>query len=158
MPASDLDTPVGRLRAISDGEALVRLTWIASDDLPGADGDEDAVSRETVRQLDAYFRGTLTAFELPVAFKGGSAFERSVWQGMRAIPYGETWTYGDLAERVGGVARAVGGACGRNPIPVVVPCHRVVGANGRLVGFSGGDGVESKRQLLNLERGQTSLF
>ena len=156
MLASDLDTPVGRLRAVSDGEALVRVTWIPDSEVP--DGPGDAVSRETVRQLAAYFARRLTLFDLPLRFQGGSAFERDVWEAMRAIPYGETWTYGDLAERIGGVARAVGGACGRNPIPVVVPCHRVVGASGRLVGFSGGDGVESKRQLLDLERGQASLF
>ena len=156
MPASDLETPVGRLRAVSDGEALVRVTWIAAAE-PLA-SEEDAVSRETARQLDAYFHGDLTDFDLPIRFRGGSEFERNVWEGMRAIPYGETGTYGDLADRVGGVARAVGGACGRNPIPVVVPCHRVVGSSGRLVGFSGGAGVESKRQLLDLERGQTSLF
>ncbi|WPZ35483.1 methylated-DNA--[protein]-cysteine S-methyltransferase [Thalassobaculum sp. OXR-137] len=156
MLASDLDTPVGRLRAVSDGEALVRVTWIPHAGTVPPEGD--AVSRETVRQLAAYFAGELTVFDLPLRFQGGSAFERDVWQAMRAIPYGETWTYGDLAERIGGVARAVGGACGRNPIPVVVPCHRVVGASGKLVGFSGGDGVESKRQLLDLERGQASLF
>lgn len=157
MPASDLDTPVGRLRAISDGEALIRVTWVADDPSPAEDG-ADAVSRETVRQLDAYFRGALTEFDLPLRFIGGSDFERGVWEAMRAIPYGRTWTYGALADRVGGVARAVGGACGRNPIPVVVPCHRVVGAAGRLVGFSGGDGVDSKRRLLALEEGQASLF
>lgn len=158
MPASDLDTPVGRLRAVSDGEALIRVTWVAAGDPAAAEGDGDAVSRETVRQLDAYFRGALTEFQLPLRFNGGSAFERGVWEAMRAIPYGRTWTYGALADRVGGVARAVGGACGRNPIPVVVPCHRVVGASGRLVGFSGGDGVDSKRRLLALEEGQASLF
>lgn len=158
MPASDLDTPVGRLRAVSDGETLVRVTWVGARDTTPGEEQEDAVSRETVRQLDAYFHRRLTAFDLPIGFVGGSDFERSVWEGMRAIPYGETWTYGDLADRVGGVARAVGGACGRNPIPVVVPCHRVVGSSGRLVGFSGGEGVESKRQLLDLERGQASLF
>lgn len=156
MPASELDTPVGRLRAVSDGEALVRVTWISATETPAS--EEDAVSRETVAQLAAYFTHKLTAFDLPIRFRGGSAFERSVWEGMLAIPYGETWTYGDLAERVGGIARAVGGACGRNPIPVIVPCHRVVGSSGKLVGFSGGEGVESKRQLLDLERGQTSLF
>ncbi len=156
MPASELDTPVGRLRAVSDGEALVRVTWTGRAETPVP--DEDAVSRETAAQLAAYFDRSLTAFDLPIRFHGGSAFERSVWEAMRLIPFGETWTYGDLAERVGGVARAVGGACGRNPIPVVVPCHRVVGSSGRLVGFSGGAGVESKRQLLDLERGQTSLF
>ena len=163
MPASELDTPVGRLRAVSDGEALVRVTWVSAGMTPtsttAVDEEEcDAVSRETVRQLDAYFHQGLTVFDLPIRFRGGSAFEYSVWEAMRSIPYGETWTYGDLAARVGGVARAVGGACGRNPIPVVVPCHRVVGSSGKLVGFSGGEGVESKRQLLDLERGQTSLF
>lgn len=158
MPASDLDTPVGRLRVVSDGAALVRVTWLAPCAVPLSDDEGDAVSRETVRQLDAYFRHDLTEFDLPVAFQGGSPFERGVWEGMRAIPYGETWTYGDLAAKVGGVARAVGGACGRNPIPVVVPCHRVVGSSGRLVGFSGGAGIESKQQLLDLERGQATLF
>lgn len=166
MPASDLDTPVGRLRAVSDADALVRVTWVPAHDVsdatpgatPGAAMEADPVSRETVRQLDAYFRGGLTRFDLPIRFLGGSEFERSVWEAMRDIPYGETWTYGALADRVGGVARAVGGACGRNPIPVVVPCHRVVGASGRLVGFSGGEGVESKRRLLDMERGQASLF
>jgi len=156
MPASDLETPVGRLRAVSDGEALIRVTWLSDTDRPA--DEEDAVSRETVRQLAAYFHQGLTAFDLPLAFRDGSGFERAVWEGMRAIPYGETWTYGELAGRVGGVARAVGGACGRNPIPVVVPCHRVVGSSGRLVGFSGGAGIESKQQLLDLERGQATLF
>lgn len=156
MPASDLDSPVGRLRAVSDGAALVAIRWLADQDGP-ASGD-DAVSREAARQLRAYFESTLTAFDLPIAFRGGSPFERAVWQAMCDIPYGETWTYGALADRVGGVARAVGGACGRNPIPIVVPCHRVVGASGRLVGFSGGAGVESKAQLLDMERGQSSLF
>lgn len=162
MPASDLDTPVGRLRAVSDAGALVRVTWVSAGDLPanrlGENDGEDAVSRETARQLDAYFRGALTRFDLPIRFVGGSAFERGVWEAMRHIPYGETWTYGALADRVGGVARAVGGACGRNPIPVVIPCHRVVGSSGQLVGFSGGDGVDSKRQLLDMERGQATLF
>jgi methylated-DNA-[protein]-cysteine S-methyltransferase len=156
MAASDLATPVGRLRAVSDGHALVRVSWIAEDAPPATGGD--GVSRETVRQLAEYFAGTRRIFDLPIAFHGGSPFERAVWQAMRAIPYGETWTYGDLATQVGGVARAVGGACGRNPIPVVVPCHRVVGAGGRLTGFSGGDGIDSKARLLDLERGQATLF
>lgn len=77
---------------------------------------------------------------------------------MRAIPHGETRSYGDLAARTDGIARAVGTACGRNPIPIVVPCHRVVGTGGRLVGFSGGRGVETKAWLLDFERGQARLF
>src|SRR3546814_5058866 len=87
-------------------------------------------------------------------FRGGSAFERAIWQAMLEIPWGETRSYGDLAALSGGVARAVGGACGRNPIPIVVPCHRVVGAGGRLVGFSGAEGVATKQWLLDFERGQ----
>ncbi len=156
MPALDVDSPVGRLRLVSDGEALVAISWIAEN---AAEAEEaDAVSRETAEQLRGYFARERTTFDLPLRFRGGSAFERRVWQAMCEIPYGQTWTYGDLADRTGGVARAVGGACGRNPIPVVVPCHRVVGAGGRLVGFSGGAGVETKSQLLDLERGQRALF
>lgn len=157
VTASDLDTPVGRLRAVSDGEALVRVFWIGSGtSVPPA--APDAVSRETARQLAAYFGGKSTAFDLPIRLQGGSTFELAVWQAMRAIPWGRTWTYGELAAITGGVARAVGGACGRNPIPIIVPCHRVVGAGGRLVGFSGGAGVATKAKLLDFERGQASLF
>ena len=155
--ASDLDTPVGRLRAVSDGEALVRIFWIGSGtSLPTA--VPDAVSRETAGQLAAYFEGRSTAFNLPIRLQGGSEFEHAVWQAMRTIPWGTTWTYGELATVTGGVARAVGGACGRNPIPIVVPCHRVVGGGGRLVGFSGGAGIATKAKLLDFERGQASLF
>lgn len=157
MAASDIDTPTGRVRAVSDGEAIVRITWIA----PGTIVDpapEDAVSRETASQLAAYFAGRLTAFDVPLRFRSGSEFERAVWQAMLAIPWGQTRSYGDLAALTGGVARAVGGACGRNPIPIVVPCHRVVGSDGRLVGFSGAEGVETKQWLLDFERGQARLF
>lgn len=157
MAASETDTPTGRVRAESDGEAIVRVTWIA----PGASAEpspEDAVSRETAAQLRAYFAGRLTAFDVPLKFRGGSMFERAIWQAMLDIPWGETRSYGDLAALTGGVARAVGGACGRNPIPIVVPCHRVVGAGGRLVGFSGAEGVATKQWLLDFERGQARLF
>ena len=156
MPGVSLTTPVGRLWIASDGSALVGVRWVESDD-PG-EAEEDGVSRETARQLEGYFAGELTSFDVPLRFVGGSAFERQIWEAMRAIPFAETRTYGDLAAQTGGVARAVGGACGRNPIPIVVPCHRVVGAGGRMVGFSGGAGVETKMRLLDLERGQKSLF
>lgn len=157
MAACDIDTPTGRVRVVSDGEAIVRVTWIA----PGTIVEpvlEDAVSRETAAQLQAYFAGHLTSFDVPLKFRGGSAFERAIWQAMLQIPWGETRSYGDLAALTGGVARAVGGACGRNPIPIVVPCHRVVGSGGRLVGFSGAEGVATKQWLLDFERGQARLF
>ncbi len=157
MPASELDSPIGRLRVLSDGAALVRVTWTgAATNRPPC--EEDAVSRETAVQLAAYFGGRLAVFDLPLRFTGGTAFEVAVWQAMQPIPLGETRTYGDLAATTGGVARAVGGACGRNPLPIVVPCHRIVGAGGRLVWFSGGAGVATKQWLLDFELGQTRLF
>lgn len=157
MPASELDSPTGRLRVVSDGDALVRVTWIGVATNRTV-SEEDAVSRETAAQLAAYFEGRLTVFDLPVKFTAGSAFEVAVWRAMQSIPLGETRSYGDLAAVTGGVARAVGGACGRNPLPIVVPCHRVVGAGGRLVGFSGGAGVATKQWLLDFELGQARLF
>lgn len=157
VATSEVETPTGRVRAVSDGEAIIRVTWLDRRTAP-ATAEQDAVSRETARQLDAYFAGRLTEFDIPLRFLGGSDFERAVWQAMRAIPWGQTRTYGDLAAGTGGVARAVGGACGRNPIPIIVPCHRVVGSDGRLVGFSGAEGVATKQWLLDFERGQARLF
>jgi methylated-DNA-[protein]-cysteine S-methyltransferase len=102
-------------------------------------------------QLGEYFAGSLTGFDLPLADPGGTPFERAVWAAIAAIPYGETATYGEIAAQVGepDAARAVGVACNRNPLPIVVPCHRVVGAGGKLVGFGGG--LPRKRYLLELE-------
>jgi methylated-DNA-[protein]-cysteine S-methyltransferase len=104
-----------------------------------------------VAQLDEYFAGRRTGFELPLVVAGGTPFERAVWRAIAAIPYGETATYGEIAAEVGerDAARAVGVACNHNPLPVVVPCHRVVGAGGKLVGFGGG--LPRKRFLLELE-------
>ena len=157
MPSSDLDSPTGRLRVVSDGAALIRVTWSGGAPVPPST-EEDAVSRETAAQLAAYFAGRLTVFDVPMRFTGGSAFEIAVWEAMRAIPWGETRSYGELAAATGGVARAVGGACGRNPLPIVVPCNRVLDAGGRLVGFSGGAGGTTKQWLLDFERGQIRLF
>lgn len=106
--------------------------------------------RETARQLAAFAAGELRTFDLPIDF-AGSAHQVAVWEGLRGIGFGETLTYGQLAERIGrpGAARAIGHAVGRNPISIVVPCHRVVGASGALTGYAGG--LERKRQLLELE-------
>lgn len=125
----------------------------ATDDLgERADPADDPVLAEAVRQLTAYLAGELRDFDLPLRYRG-SAFRQRVWDGLRAVPYGTTTTYGALATAVGldprTTARAVGAANGANHLPIVVPCHRVIGADGMLTGFSGG--LERKRELLALE-------
>ena len=146
-----LDTPVGRLLLQSGAWALVRIEW--SDQTAA---DPDPLLDRATEQLHAYFAGSLRRFDLPLASEG-SAFQRRAWVAMCEIPYGQTWTYGELATRIGGVARALGQACGANPIPIVIPCHRVLGAGGKLGGYSGGRGPETKQLLLDLERGTPGL-
>lgn len=138
-----LESPIGPLGVELDGDTVVGVRFGASTGPPGA--------HAAVEQLRAYFAGTLTDFTVPVELRGGSAFERAVWGEIAKIPYGEMITYGAIATALGdaGAARAVGTACNRNPVPVIVPCHRVVGAGGKLVGFGGG--LPRKRQLLELE-------
>ena len=143
-----VDSPVGALRLTARGGILIRLTWCET---PVQDSVEDAADLalldRAVAQLDAYFAGTLSVFDLPLE-PAGSPFQQRVWAAMSRIPHGRTRTYGDLAREVDGVARAVGQACGANPIPIIIPCHRVVAGGGRLGGFSGGRGAASKRALL----------
>ena len=112
--------------------------------------------RDVILQLDAYFAGRLRRFELPLAPEG-TQFQRQVWSALTTIPYGETLSYGELARRVGrpNACRAVGAANGRNPIPIIIPCHRVIGADGSLTGFGGG--LPIKRRLLQLEAGCEEL-
>jgi methylated-DNA-[protein]-cysteine S-methyltransferase len=156
---STVDSPIGPLLLLGDGEALrglymqkgrkpvrVAESWRSS----------DRAFAKVRRQLDEYFAGERTEFDLELA-ADGSEFERRVWRGLEAIPYGETQSYGQVAERVGapGAARAVGLANGRNPISIVVPCHRVIGADGTLTGYGGG--LERKRFLLELEQGTLRL-
>jgi methylated-DNA-[protein]-cysteine S-methyltransferase len=131
----------GRVTAVSFGAA------IAADH----DDDLDPILRAALDELVEYFRGGRTDFTVPTEFTRGSDFERAVWEQIASIPYGQTQTYGRIAHAVGepGGAQAVGSACHRNPLPVIVPCHRVVGANGKLVGFGGG--LPRKRFLLELE-------
>ena len=148
------DSPVGRLLLAADGDGLRYIgfelgrhpVWI------GDDWQRDPGALAAVRaQLEAYFSGELTQFELPLAAQG-SEFDLRVWAELRRIPYGATLSYGELANRVGDplAARAVGAANGRNPLPIVVPCHRVIGANGSLTGFGGG--LATKKFLLEHEQ------
>jgi methylated-DNA-[protein]-cysteine S-methyltransferase len=113
--------------------------------------DADPMLSRAIEQLTAYFAGELTTFDVPLSVAGGTEFDRAVWRELAGIPYAEMRTYGEVAAAVGdkSEARAVGVACNRNPLPVIVPCHRVVGAGGKLVGFGGG--LPRKRFLLELE-------
>jgi len=138
-------SPVGPLTLFSDGAALIALEFGQA-----PDGPASPLLAEARRQLDAYFSGRLTAFDLPVS-PAGTEFQRAVWRLMGDIPHGQSRTYGDLARALKSSARAVGGACGRNPIAIIIPCHRVVAAGGRLGGYSGGGGPDTKRILLRLE-------
>ncbi|GIJ79491.1 methylated-DNA-[protein]-cysteine S-methyltransferase [Micromonospora phaseoli] len=146
-----LDSPIGEFSVATDGGSVCGAHFGPVAD--AATEPVDATSRQAVAELRAYFAGELTDFGLPVTVPRGSEFERAVWREMTLIPYGETLTYGEVARRVGdpGAARAVGVACNRNPIPVVVPCHRIIGAGGKLVGFGGG--LDRKVKLLELEAG-----
>ena len=148
MHETTYTSPLGPIRLRADGEALTALTFG-----PGATGPLDAVLGAACTQLDEYFAGTRRDFDLPLRLDG-TPWERRVWDQLLTIPYGETATYGELAQRLGagpGAARAVGAANGRNPISIVVPCHRVIGASGALTGYAWG--LEVKSGLLDLERG-----
>lgn len=147
MPQFTIATPTGPLTIVEADNAIVEIRWT---DQAEAGGDDTPLLREARRQLERYFAGEARVFDLPVR-ADGSPFQQAVWRQMRAIPYGEVRTYGDLARDLASAPRAVGTACGRNPVPIVIPCHRVVGGKGRLTGFSGGKGVETKRALLAIE-------
>jgi methylated-DNA-[protein]-cysteine S-methyltransferase len=142
-------SPIGELLLVGDGESLTRLDFGSAHVHPGWRREPSAFA-EARDQLDAYFAGELRTFDLPLA-PTGTPFQRQVWDALTAIPYGETTSYGELAESIGrpGSARAVGAANGRNPIAIVVPCHRVIGADRTLTGYAGG--LTAKRTLLTLE-------
>ena len=153
-----IDSTVGPLTLVAQDGAIVGLYMDLQRHRPDDDelGVPDRLGREAEQfkaaadQLDAYFAGALTRFTLPLAQRG-SQFQQRVWAALQDIPYGETESYGELAERIGspGAARAVGLANGKNPIGIVIPCHRVVGADGNLTGYGGG--LDRKKQLLDFE-------
>ena len=154
VPWIEVPSPIGPLGVAADdaGIRVVRFTGAA-----GPAGEHPLLNR-AAEQLAEYFAGDRTEFTLPLAGTGGTAFERAVWAAIAAIPYGGTASYGRIAARAAepDAARAVGVACNRNPLPIVVPCHRVIGADGKLVGFGGG--LHRKRFLLDLEQRADRLF
>ena len=141
-----METPIGTLWLDTDGAGLSSVAF----DGPAGARSEEPVLQEAERQLGAYFDGELTRFELPLS-PHGTDFQVSVWEAVAEVPYGATTTYSAIAAAVGrpSACRAVGAANGRNPIAIVIPCHRIVGATGALTGYGGG--LERKRVLLDLE-------
>ena len=156
-----IDSPVGRLSITEAGGAVVRIAWSDHEaGEPQAQPGETPLLVRAAQQLSEYFAGARRDFDLPLD-PAGTPFQRRVWTEMARIPFGATESYGALARKTGSVARAIGGACGANPIPVVIPCHRVVAEGGALGGFSGGSGPATKRALLELEgvaRREPELF
>ena len=145
-----LDSPIGGLRIHVSAGLVTAIDFGAS--APRGSRTPDVLLDRTEQQLVEYFAGDRTAFDLPLA-SDGTEFQKKVWSELLRIPYGETASYGDIARRLGyepGISRAVGAANGANPIPIVVPCHRVIGADGSLTGYAGG--IDRKRTLLELER------
>jgi len=151
MKAKLIDTPIGRLRLLADGEQLIAVEFegmyspVAIDETPPGPMLENAA-----RQLGEYFAGKRTHFDLPLA-PAGTEFQREVWAALADIPFGELRSYRDIARDINRpkAVRAVGAANGRNPLPIVVPCHRVIGSDGSLTGFAGG--LSAKQALLKLE-------
>ena len=152
-----LPHPTGTLALIAGEEGLKQIRFDATFPIGGLRRDDHPILRETARQLEAYFARSLREFDLPLILKG-TPFQIRVWRALEQIPYGQTRSYAEQARAIGApdAVRAVGAANGRNPIPIVVPCHRVIGSNGQLTGFGGG--LPLKRWLLDLERGHGNLL
>jgi methylated-DNA-[protein]-cysteine S-methyltransferase len=156
-----MDSPVGQLKLVANGDCLAAILW--ENDKPNrvrvgepVEDNERPVLIETERQLKEYFAGTRHEFDLALDFNG-TEFQKQVWHALLTIPFGQTRSYSEIAAQIGNVnaVRAVGAANGRNPISIIAPCHRVIGASGELTGFAGG--LANKMLLLSLEAGQTSL-
>ena len=150
-----IQTPVGQLTLVAHDQALVAVLWENDDPTrvklsENFEQNDHPLLKEVEKQLIEYFAGQRTQFNIPIDFHG-TAFQKSVWSALLQIPFGETRSYKQIAESIGNVKaiRAVGAANGKNPISIIAPCHRVIGANGKLVGFAGG--LKNKDILLNLE-------
>jgi len=156
-----IDTPVGTLTLVASDDGLTHVLFDGETiETSGPDEppvvEDDPVLRAAEMQLREYFAGDRRNFDLPLDLRG-TEFQVEAWKALATVPYGETMSYGEQAERIGrpGASRAVGAANGKNPVPIVLPCHRIVGADGSLTGFAGG--LELKQQLLALEQDQQSL-
>jgi methylated-DNA-[protein]-cysteine S-methyltransferase len=151
VPQLSLHSPVGDLTISTENDAIVSVDWGWV-----RNQVETPLLVRARSQLDAYFDGELTEFDLPLA-PAGTPYRKAVWTALRAIPYGTTRSYNEIAATAGGSARSIGQANGRNPIPLIIPCHRVVAASS-IGGYSGGEGLATKRWLLNLENPGPTLL
>jgi methylated-DNA-[protein]-cysteine S-methyltransferase len=159
----EMETPIGVLTVIASDKGIARILFekekageaALRTEVPVAEADDEVLAA-AVSQLEEYFTGTRRQFDLPLDLDG-TEFQRRAWLALADVPYGETTTYGQQAERIGrpGAFRAVGAANGQNPVPIVLPCHRIIGADGSLTGFGGG--LDVKRKLLDHERAQQAL-
>lgn len=147
---TSLMTPVGNLTLFEADNALCVVEWGTA-----PQGTETPLLKEAKAQLSAYFKGQLTEFDLPLS-PMGTDHQKRVWAIMQTIPYGQSLTYGQVATLIGSIPRAVGGACARNPLPILIPCHRVMGQSGKLTGYSGGEGLDTKQRLITLEQAISS--
>jgi methylated-DNA-[protein]-cysteine S-methyltransferase len=145
-----MDTPLGRIEIAANERALTRITWVEETGPACGAAPEHPILRAALQQLREYFAGTRRSFDLPLAPEGG-ALQQAVCQAMLESPFGQTRSYGEIAKALGVAAQPIGQACGGNSIPIVIPCHRVLAADGRTGGFSGGTGVETKLALLRHE-------
>jgi methylated-DNA-[protein]-cysteine S-methyltransferase len=157
---TQIDSPIGPLLLAADDTGLREILFVHGRHPVRPDPswqENSAPLKPVISQLNAYFAGELETFDLPLAPEG-TPFQQSVWRELREIPFGETISYGELAQRIGNpkASRAVGLANGSNPIPIVIPCHRVIGSNGKLTGYGGG--LPIKEKLLALERRQLRLL
>ncbi|MBS0384109.1 MAG: methylated-DNA--[protein]-cysteine S-methyltransferase [Proteobacteria bacterium] len=157
MISSTYRSPIGTLTLVSDGKAITYLDFENTKyPSPKCPRGADKIIEQAKKELDAYFAGRLKEFKVPVRPQG-TPFQEAAWKALTKIPYGATRSYGEQARAIGKpkAVRAIGAANGRNPIPIIIPCHRVIGADGSLTGFGGG--METKRFLLELEQGQRRL-
>jgi len=157
----------GWLAAVSDGSVILAILFERnrhelearlSKEFPGAEEQSRGIAQTAVKQLQQYFAGERRTFDLPLSLQASSGFARKVLKALQQVPYGSTVTYKELAGMAGSpaAARAIGRVMASNPLPILIPCHRVIGSNGKLTGYSGGGGVTSKRCLLDLEQRQSS--
>ncbi len=146
-----IDTVIGKIGIAEDGKSITNLYFDSNTIPEGFDLKETLLLKEAAKQLSEYFSGKRKTFELPLA-PSGTEFQKKVWDTLKQIPYGETMSYGEVAKKIGNdkACRAVGMANNKNPIPIIIPCHRVIGSNGKLVGYGGG--LDIKKKLLELEQ------